>query len=336
MKGLDLARAFWEQCGRPMISERYPEYVGRIAVGLVGHGSECYGFDDAASRDHDFGPSFCMWLTPEDHAAIGERLSRDYEALPATFLGVSRSITTPRASGEQHRRGVFEIGAFFSEITGYASPPTAPHEWLLLPEATLAAATNGAVFHDPSGAFSRVRNGFLRMPTDVRLAHISRRLGMASQTGQYNVPRMLGRAQGGGQAEGAWLEIAEFVRTVASLVFLLNKPTAVGYLPYEKWMVAALLRLAGRMGTRLGGVVEPLMEIMRLSSAACFGGAGTTEGEPGGGPARERLEGAIARICEQIVAELHRQDLSTVDAAFLEWHRPQLAARIRDPWLRAQ
>ena len=41
---------------------------------LVGHGSECYGFDDALSRDHDFGPRVCLWLTADDYAEFGERL----------------------------------------------------------------------------------------------------------------------------------------------------------------------------------------------------------------------------------------------------------------------
>lgn len=61
--GMELAREFYEQAGRPMLQQKYPEYVGRIAAGLVGEGSECLGFDDAFSVDHDFGPGFCLWLT---------------------------------------------------------------------------------------------------------------------------------------------------------------------------------------------------------------------------------------------------------------------------------
>ena len=48
--GLKLARAYWNEYGKPLIAERYPEYQGRIATGLVGHGSECYGFDDELDR----------------------------------------------------------------------------------------------------------------------------------------------------------------------------------------------------------------------------------------------------------------------------------------------
>lgn len=55
--GMELAREFYEQAGRPMLQQKYPEYACRIAAGLVGEGSECLGFDDAFSVDHDFGPA---------------------------------------------------------------------------------------------------------------------------------------------------------------------------------------------------------------------------------------------------------------------------------------
>ena len=60
MKGMELARAYYTQLGAPLIRQALPEYQGRIAAGLVGEGSECYGYDDAYSQDHDFGPGFCL------------------------------------------------------------------------------------------------------------------------------------------------------------------------------------------------------------------------------------------------------------------------------------
>lgn len=44
-----LAKAYWQELVKPMIDERYASVKHRIAAGLVGHGSECYGFDDALS-----------------------------------------------------------------------------------------------------------------------------------------------------------------------------------------------------------------------------------------------------------------------------------------------
>ncbi|WP_062200669.1 tetratricopeptide repeat protein [Demequina salsinemoris] len=332
MTGLALSRAFWEEHGRPML-ERYPEHRGRIAAGLVGHGSECYGFDDDLSRDHDFGPGFCLWLTEADHAEIGSRLQADYEALPSTFLGFGPRVETTRAQGEGRRVGVFEIADFFQGITGLPSAPPAdqPHLWVTLEEATLAAATNGEVFADPYGAFSSVRGAFTRMPDDARLARIGQRLGMMAQAGQYNVPRMLARGDG----EAAWLSVAEFVKAAASLVFLLNRPTAVGYLPYYKWQGAAMRALAARPVSRLPRVHARLTDAQRLASAACFGGAGFGEGGAGAGPAREALAEAIEDVCAQVVTELRMQRLSVADSTFLEAHRDQVRARIGDPWLRA-
>ncbi|TPF94953.1 hypothetical protein BG22_04225 [Bifidobacterium sp. UTBIF-78] len=408
VSGLKLARAFWNQVGKPMILAKYPAYAGRIAAGLVGHGSECYGFDDAYSQDHDFGPRFCLWLTDEDHAAIGDRLQAYYEALPRAFrvdeqggivfsaataadddmpapsdgrtapaapgtnadtrdASSSRAASpdeaplnaasphasngddssptsgatapfspiTPRVQGEGRRDGVFRIGDFFTSITGYAAAPAsdAPHEWLMLDEATLAAATNGEVFADPLGLFSKTRQGFKDMPDDVRLALISKRLGMIAQAGQYNLPRSLKRGDGA----AAWLSIHEFVNATASLVFLINVPMVAGYMPYYKWQFEALRKLSGSMFALLPDICGKLETVMRLSSAACYGGAGFGEGGKGSAPAIERINGLVEEIAAAIVKELRRERLTTSGETFLEWQRPYIEEHITsdDPVLRS-
>lgn len=358
VSGLKLARAFWTQLGKPMIAAKYPQYAGRIAAGLVGHGSECYGFDDAYSQDHDFGPRFCLWLTDEDYAAIGEQLEADYEALPrkfsvdaqghVTFEAHARSDAsgafpsagagspvTPRAQDANRRDGVFRIGDFFESITGYRTAPaqTAPHEWLMLAESTLAAATNGEVFADPTGQFSKTRQGFKDMPDDVRLALISKRLGMIAQAGQYNLPRSLKRGDGA----AAWLSIHEFVQATASLVFLVNVPMVVGYMPYYKWQFAALRKLSGSMFALLPNVGEQLETVMRLSSAACYGGAGFGEGGKGAAPAIKKINDVVEQIAADIVKELKREHLTTSGETFLEWQRPYVEDHIAsdDPVLKS-
>ncbi|WP_065464599.1 DUF4037 domain-containing protein [Bifidobacterium breve] len=354
ISGLKLARAFWTQVGKPMLSAKYPQYGSRIAVGLVGHGSECYGFDDAYSQDHDFGPRFCLWLSDEDYAAIGEQLQADYDALPrdfsidaqghavfstntsaiATDHGTPSPIT-PRAQGANRRDGVFRIGDFFESITGYRTAPaqTSPHEWLMLDEATLAAATNGEVFADPTGQFSKTRQGFKDMPDDVRLALISKRLGMIAQAGQYNLPRSLKRGDGA----AAWLSIHEFVNAASSLVFLINVPMVAGYLPYYKWQFAALRKLSKSMFALLPDVAEQLESVMRLSSAACYGGAGFGEGGKGSAPAIDQINGIVEHIAAEIVKELQREHLTTSTETFLEWQRPYIEDHIAsdDPVLKS-
>ena len=62
MNGLELSRAFFEECGRPMLEESFPSLLPYLAAGLCGSGSECFGYDDALSRDHDFEPGFLLFL----------------------------------------------------------------------------------------------------------------------------------------------------------------------------------------------------------------------------------------------------------------------------------
>ncbi len=91
MKGLDEARQLYEDFGRDMLHRRFPEFEGRIAVGLVGRGSECYGFDDALSMDHDFEPGFCLYLTDADDLLIGWRRP----------IGSCRSAAAPGAAASE-------------------------------------------------------------------------------------------------------------------------------------------------------------------------------------------------------------------------------------------
>ncbi len=68
MKGLELSRAYYEEYGKPMIDTQLAQYKPYLAAGLVGEGSECLGFDDELSTDHDFGPAFCLWVPEELYA----------------------------------------------------------------------------------------------------------------------------------------------------------------------------------------------------------------------------------------------------------------------------
>lgn len=327
--GMQLSKEYWQTYGKQLLElPKFRDYKNRIAAGLVGHGSECYGFDDEISRDHDFGPGFCLWLTDEDYAKIGEDLQAAYNDLPQEFAGFGSREETPRAkSCESSKRvGVFSISEFFENITGFSAAPSKnePHLWLSLSEPTLAATTNGQIFADPLGEFSKTRQSFKLMPDDVRISLISRRLGMMAQAGQYNVPRMLARKDGA----AAWLSINEFVRATASIVFLLNNPISAGYLPYYKWQFAALRKLSARMASRLSGVANQLESLMRLSSAACFGGIGFGEGTKGSSEAESRINEIIQNVCNEVVQELKYQGLSDCNETFLEWQRPYVEAHI--------
>ena len=109
MQGLELARAYFETCGLPMLERDFPDLLPKLAAGLFGQGSECFGFDDEVSRDHDFEPGFCLFLPGEEEVdrRTAFLLERAYAKLPREFMGLKRGLMAPVGGP---RRGVVRIG----------------------------------------------------------------------------------------------------------------------------------------------------------------------------------------------------------------------------------
>jgi hypothetical protein len=233
MKGIELAKRFYEQFGKEMIENEFAEFKDRIAVGFVGRGSECFGYDDLVSQDHDFGESFCMWITDEDEKAIGFRLFRAYSKLLREHgIVSSRQENTIGESG----RGVITVSEFYRRYTGKDSVPLSLSDWLYIPSYYLAEATNGEVFCDPLGKFSAFRE-YLKneMPSDVWLKRMASCAFYMAQAGQYNYERCIKHNEIG----AARLALNEFVTHAIELVFWLNR----SYMPYYKWAFRAMKEL---------------------------------------------------------------------------------------------
>ena len=298
MTGLELSRRYWETLGQPALAAACPEILERAAVGLVGEGSECFGFDDELSRDHDWGPGFCLWLTPEDMARWGEAAQRIYASLPQEFLGFRRLRVSPETA---HRVGVQSIPQFYARYIGFDRAPQTVREWRYVPERGLAVVTNGEVWQDPVGAFTSLRTALLDFyPEALRRKKLAKACALAAQSGQYNYARCLRR----GESVAAFSALSEFVTEVQKAAFLLNRR----YAPYYKWTHRALGTLP-----ILGGALAPLLR--QLAE------------EPSG-----RVE-RIEQICAAVIAELRRQGLSGSGSDFLLDHGAEIQSRITEPEL---
>lgn len=241
-QGLELCRLYYANYGADMIRRQFPEYENRIAVGLAGEGSDCFGFDDQLSRDHDFGPRFCMWLTDEDFEQIGEPLQAAYDALPGIFHGVPRQISPER----NFRDGVMRISDFYRYLAGSPEGPENMSAWLAAEDCRLAAAVNGAVFRDDLGAFSEIRDRLKRgWPEAVRALKIAEEAALLMQSGPYNYNRMMSRREW----VAAGLERAAWEEHLLRLVHFLNH----AYPPHRKW----LHKSCGRLDI-LGGAADIL------------------------------------------------------------------------------
>ncbi len=234
MNGLELSKAFYEQFGAPMLHEQFPDEERCIAVGLLGSGSECLGFDDEISQDHDFEPGFCLLLPGEDviDRRTAFQLERAYAKLPKEFMGFRRSALAP-VGGARH--GVLRTSEFFTEKVGAPDGVLTVDQWLKLPQQALLEATGGAIFRDDLGAVTAIRAALSAMPEDARRKRLSGQLLLMAQAGQYNYLRCLKH----GEPAAAQLAVNEFVKSCIETVFLLNR----SYAPYYKWSFRAMRRL---------------------------------------------------------------------------------------------
>ena len=234
MKGIELSELFYREYGEPMLKERFAEYLPFIAVGLTGCGSERFGYDDCISCDHDFEAGFCVFLP--DESLVDRKtefaLERAYSKLPCEFMGVKRAQISAVGG---NRYGIMRISDFLLEKTGSPDGELSLKQWLFTPEQSLAEATNGKIFYDGLGVFSKIRKTLEYMPEDVRLKKLAGELLMMGQSGQYNYLRCVARGESG----AAQLAVIQFVSSAMHVIFLLNKK----YMPYYKWSFRALREL---------------------------------------------------------------------------------------------
>lgn len=249
MRGLELSEKYYETYGKPMIKTRFSGIADWVAAGLVGYGSECLGFDDEISTDHDYGPSFCIWMPGELYTQHGKEMQAAYDALPKEFMGFGARVEEAQGKG---RVGVLCLEDFYMEILGRDSVPQSAEEWFAVSEPALAAATNGAVFEDPWGKFTEIREGLLAYyPREVWLKKLAESLARAAQAGQYNYARAMKR----GERVAAELALTEFVKETMQIVYLLNRK----YAPFYKWMHRGMKELA--FCSEIGDMLSLLYQI---------------------------------------------------------------------------
>lgn len=235
--GLALCREYYEAYGKPMLESQFPEYVERITVGLVGEGSDCFGYDDALSQDHDWGPSFCMWVSEAVYEEIGEALEEAYEKLPKQYKGY---VYQASAQG-RGRRGVHKVEEFYRSLLGAENCPKDGQEWSAeairweaLEDDRLAVAVNGELFAEGDGSFGKIREILTEgYPLRIRYLKIAEAMARFSQAGQYNYSRMLER----GDKVAAQLQLGESLKEAMKLLYYMKGD----YPPHDKWLFHGLL-----------------------------------------------------------------------------------------------
>ena len=230
--GLELGRELAHQVAQD-IELNLPDLAPYMCLALVGTGSECLGFDDAISEDHDF-TKRCQLFLPADIYAANK------ESLQSYFKNYAYGTVQIECISEFYRR-----------YTLYPEGPQCEKEFRRVPQDLLCTATNGEVFLDNFGSFTHIRQRLLAYyPEDIRLRKIAYELNQLAQSGQYNLPRMLQR----GDTIAASLALHQFVHHYMLLVHLFNK----SYAPFYKWLYRHSCTLPILGNTVKHGIVELL------------------------------------------------------------------------------
>lgn len=290
LTGLQLAEAYYETYGRQMIATRFPAYENKIAVGFVGPGSDCFGFDDKISRDHDWGPGFCLWVTDETWEEIGESLQQAYGELPDEFMGYRRTARV-NALG---KRGVLRISEFYEGLLGAKTYEEI--SWKEVSDASFAAAVNGKVFRDEEGIFSGFRRKLQEgYPKDILYLKIAQSATKFAQSAEYNFPRMLDR----GDKLTANMMVWDGIREA----MLLQHYIEDRYPPHEKWLRTSLLL------SDTGRKVTEFLERICLSVA---------------GDGSELLRQQLERLGDFFAREMYGLDIISDIDSYLAAHSEEL------------
>lgn len=280
ISGAELSRQYFFDVGLPVLEQTVPEILPFISIGRVGEGSECFGFDDILSEDHDYGPGFCIWMDDPMWEKYGGTLQDLYWNLPSQFLGYRRPDSGPFLQ----RVGPMRTSSFYQQFFGRFVCPKSYAEWFSLPQEILYVASNGSLFMSGNSDFLKIRNHLLAYyPEDVRLKKLAGHCGLAGQAGQYNLFRCLKR----GETTAALRMLSDFMYHYMAAVFLLNKT----YMPPPKWAPHVFSQLPV-----LGNTAEVLTLISKGS---------------------DHLYDCIEDLCHALSQQLKITGLSSSESTFL-------------------
>ncbi|MBR0466817.1 MAG: DUF4037 domain-containing protein [Clostridia bacterium] len=305
MKGIEISKKYYEQEAKPILERDFADILSHIAIALCGSGSECLGFDDEISRDHDFEPGFCIFIPGEDiidrKAAFS--LERFYAKLPKEFMGLKRSMMSP-VGGNRH--GVIRLSDFLNEKIGTPDGNLSIEAWLKIPEYSLLEVTNGEVFFDKDGTFTKIREHLSNMPADVVKKRLAGNLLIMAQAGQYNYTRCIKH----GEKAAAQMAVFEFVNAAINVCFLLNGK----YRPFYKWCFRSLKEL--KVLNEFSDTFEYLI---------------TTENDDATAETKYEI---IEDVAMRIISELQERNLTDAICGDLEKHAYSVNDKIEDSSIR--
>jgi len=230
--GTQLSHAFATDVVTPLLARRLPGLP--YATARLGSGSDVLGFDDAMSRDHDWGCRLTLLLDEQD-AAQAEPVRQLLAAeLPQTYSGRPVRFPVTWDPSGSHQVEVATVTDFAESRLG--TRPTldgglTTRGWLTVTGQGVLEVTAGPVFTDGTGELGRLRDALRWYPDEVDrfvLATVWIRIGMRMAN--------IGRTAERGQELQSRITSAALAGELMELAYLVHRRWA----PYAKWREALL------------------------------------------------------------------------------------------------
>lgn len=272
MTGADgvLAAGFHRELVEPLLSRHAPRL--RYAAARLGSGSDVLGFDDAMSRDHDWGCRLTVLVDAADRTAVPELTALLEAELPETYRGLPVRFPTTWAPHTTHQVEIATVGDFAASRLG-ADPLAGMSsvDWLAVTGQSVLEVTAGPVFVDRITELSVVREALRWYPPEL-----DRYVLAAAWQQLVEWLPMVGRTAERGDELGSLLLCGKLTDELIQLGFLLRRR----WPPYRKWRGTAFATLPG------AAELTPALD--RAAAAAR-----TARREDGLAAWREREEGLV-------------------------------------------
>ncbi len=245
--GAELAREFHAEVVGPLLARELPGL--RYAAGRLGSGSDVLGYDDATSRDHDWGCRLTLLVDETDRAAVPGIDALLERELPVAYRDLPVRFGVTGNPAVRHQVQVATVAGFAASRLGVdPTRPLTAADWLVLDSQAVLEVTAGPVFADQTAALGPARAALRWYPPDVE-RYV---LAAGWQRIEQQLP-MVGRTATRDDDLGSRLLSGQLAADVVALAFLVSRQWA----PYAKWRGTAFaaLPVAGRLGGLLGAAL---------------------------------------------------------------------------------
>lgn len=229
--GIALAQAYHREVLGPLLTREVPRLPH--AVGRLGSGSDILGFDDATSRDHDWGLRLNLLLDDADADLVPYLDALLERELPDLFRDHPVRFGVTWDTRPRHKVHVETVRSFAHHRLGIDFDPAEPSGWLMLTGQAVLEVTAGPVFTDTTTWLGPLRASLRWYPPEVE------RYVLAAGWHRFARMPLHARAAGTGQPLHARRMAGTLAEDVMRQAFRLCRTWA----PYDKWFERGFQRL---------------------------------------------------------------------------------------------